>query len=121
MSFTVAPFVILYFYDTILVWGRLYFYGVVIVAASFAFFASPAKGILIQNLKKRGKPPRAASPDAVRLPTLGLPNDPGQEIEEAMQEITSELKARRRKGSLVEIPSAQELKTLLEAKLGKKL
>jgi lysophospholipid acyltransferase len=121
MSFTVAPFVILHFYDTILVWARVYFYGIVAVTASFAFFASPAKGVLVRNLNKRNKPSRTVSEEPAKPPTLGLPSDPGREIEEAMQEIMSEIETRRGRGSQAEMPTGRELKAVLETKLGRKI
>ncbi|KAN0073425.1 MBOAT, membrane-bound O-acyltransferase family domain containing protein [Elaphomyces granulatus] len=97
LSFSVVPFIVLYFSDSILVWARLYFYGLVAVMSSIAFFASPAKGYLIRELKKRNKPEvsRAISHESVGQPALGLPNDPAREIDEAVQEIASGISARK--------------------------
>jgi len=97
LSFTVIPFIILYFSDAILVWTRLYFYGLVCVVASIAFFASPAKGYLIRDLKKRNKSvvSRAISHDSAGQPALGLPSDPAREIGEAVKDIASEISARK--------------------------
>lgn len=97
LSFSVVPFIVLYFSDSILVWARLYFYGLVAVMASIAFFASPAKGYLIRELKKRNKPEvsRAISHESVGEPALGLPNDPAREIDEAVREIASGISARK--------------------------
>jgi lysophospholipid acyltransferase len=97
LSFTVIPFIILYFSDAILVWTRLYFYGLVCVVASIAFFASPAKGYLIRDLKKRNKSvvSRAISHDSAGQPALGLPSDPARVIGEAVQDIASEISARK--------------------------
>ena len=45
--FTTAPFVLLTLPSSLLVWARVYFYSIIGVAASMAFFASPAKPWLI--------------------------------------------------------------------------
>lgn len=121
--FTTAPFVILGFSDSIKIWSRVYFYCIIGVAASMGFFASPAKQYLIQQINKRSSPRmhRSASQETVGQPTLGLPNDPGRDIEEALQEIRTEVETRRRRGSRVSMPSGQELKAAVEDKLGRKL
>ncbi|EEH16836.1 hypothetical protein PABG_06923 [Paracoccidioides brasiliensis Pb03] len=124
LSFIVAPFVILHFKDSIHVWSSVYFYGIVGIVLSQAFFSSPAKGYLVKQLKARGGPatkPAYASRDNNESPVLGLPSNPGQDIDDAMKEIKLEIEARRRKGSVVTMPSGQELKALLEEKLGRKL
>lgn len=93
LSFTVIPFLILYFNDTIHVWAHVYFYGIVAVAAAVIFFASPAKGFLIRQLKKRNQPsptpPQKANQEsaAQKQPMLGLPGDPEKEVEDAVREI----------------------------------
>jgi lysophospholipid acyltransferase len=122
MSFTVAPFIILYFGPTIAIWSRVYFYGIVAVGGAMAFFASPAKTYLISRLKKRnGRPQlsRVASHDS--HPVLGLPSDPEGEFDQAVREITAEIEARRRRGSKATMPRGQELIAAVEDKLGKKL
>lgn len=121
--FTTAPFVILGFSDSIKIWSRLYFYCIIGVAASIGFFASPAKQYLIQQINKRNSPMmhRSASQETMGQPTLGLPNDPERDIEEALQEIRTEVETRRRRGSRVSMPSGQELKAAVEDKLGRKL
>ena|SRR6266536_6037611 len=121
--FTTAPFVILSLKASLIVWARVYFYVVIGVAASMAFFASPAKPWLVKSLNKRNRPciARTASQETLRQPTLGLPNDPGRDIDEALQEIKQEVEIRRRKGSKVTMPSGPELKAAVEERLGKKL
>ena len=122
-SFTVAPFIILGFSDSIILWSRLYLYCIGGVAATRGFFASPAKQYLIEQINKRNHPRvhRTASQETVGQPTLGLPSDPGRDIDEALQEIRLEVENRRRRGSRVSMPTGQELKAAVEEKLGRKL
>lgn len=121
--FTTAPFVILSFSDCIKLWSRLYFYCIIGVAASMAFFASPAKQYLIQQINKQNHPRlhRTASQETLGPPDLGLPSDPGRDIDEALHEIKVEVETRRRRGSKVTMPTGQELKAAVEDKLGRKL
>ncbi|KAI9371692.1 MBOAT, membrane-bound O-acyltransferase family-domain-containing protein [Aspergillus egyptiacus] len=123
MTFVVMPFIFLEFSTSINVWQSVYYYGIVAVAASLAFFASPAKGILIKKLKARSRPNvvRSTSTDSVHEPTLGVPNDAIREFDEAVQEIKSEIESRRRRGSVVNMPSGEELKAAVEGKIGRKL
>ncbi|RAK94876.1 lysophospholipid acyltransferase [Aspergillus ibericus CBS 121593] len=123
MSFTVMPFIFLSFSTSIGVWRNVYFYGIVGNILSLAFFASPAKGILIQKLKSRNRPhvTRSTSSDALQQPTLGLPSDAVQAFDEAVQEIRSEIESRRRRGSAVTMPTGEELKAVVESKIGRKL
>ncbi|OJJ43746.1 hypothetical protein ASPZODRAFT_169051 [Penicilliopsis zonata CBS 506.65] len=123
MSFVVIPFIILGFGDSIKVWSRVYFYGAVLLATSLAFFASPGKALLVKKLKARNRPyvTRTVSQEAVRPPTLGLSSDLGRDIEEAVQEIKTEIETRRRRGSVVTMPTGDELRRVIESKLGRKL
>ncbi|PWY71542.1 MBOAT family protein [Aspergillus sclerotioniger CBS 115572] len=123
MSFTVMPFIFLSFSTSIGVWRSVYFYGIVGNILSLAFFASPAKGILIQKLKSRNRPhvTRSTSSDALQQPTLGLPSDAVQAFDEAVQEIRGEIESRRRRGSAVTMPTGEELKAVVENKIGRKL
>lgn len=88
-----------------------------------AFFSTPAKPWLIQQINKRNHPiiQRTASQETIDHPTLGMPNDPGRDIDEAVQEIKQEVELRRRRGSKVTMPSGQELKSAIEGKIGRKL
>lgn len=118
MSFTVAPFIILSFNDTLKAWSRVYFYGFVAVVFSMAVFATPVKGYLIKTLKKRNRPPpmpRSASTDP---PMLGLPGDPEKDVGGAVKEIMEEFEEMRKNG--VSIPSGPELRALIEQNAGKK-
>jgi len=121
--FTTAPFVILGFSDSLKVWSRVYFYTVIGVAASLAFFSSPAKPYLINQLAKRNHPHlrKTISQETQHPPLLGLPNDPGREIDEAVEEIQREVDIRRRRGSKVTMPSGEGLKRAIEQKLGKEV
>lgn len=120
-SFTVAPFVLLDLGDCLAVWGAVYFYAVVWIAASLAFFASPGKGYLIKQLKKRGdgRPPpkRMESSDK---PILGMPSDPEKAVREAVDEIREEVELRRRNGFKVQMPDGQELRDMVNLRLEKK-
>ncbi|EEQ90171.1 hypothetical protein RJZ56_003066 [Blastomyces dermatitidis] len=124
LSFIVAPFVILHFKQSIHVWSSVYYYGIVGIAASQAFFSSPAKGYLVKRLKARGGPvsrPPAGVREPREQPVLGLPPNPGQDIEDAVNEVKREIELRKRRGSVVTMPSGQELKAAVEEKLGRKL
>ena len=107
------------------VWSRVYYYGIVAVASTLVVFSSPSpvKGYLVSNLKRRNRPHvmRTVSQETVRPPTLGLPNDPERDFDEAVQEIKTEIESRRRRGSAVTMPSGEELKVAIEQKIGRKL
>ncbi len=121
--FAVTPFVVLRFRDSITLWSRVYFYCIIGVVASMGFFASPAKQYLIRRINKRNHPRvhRTASQETLGQPTLGLPSDPGRDIDEALKEIRAEVETRKRRGSRVSMPTGQELKAAVEDKLGRKL
>ncbi|OJD11110.1 hypothetical protein AJ78_08052 [Emergomyces pasteurianus Ep9510] len=126
LSFIAAPFVILHFKRSIHVWSSVYYYGIVGIIASQAFFSSPAKGYLAKRLKARGGPapssrPAAGAREPSEQPVLGLPPNPGQDIEDAVNEIKREIDLRKRRGSVATMPSGQELKAAVEQKLGRKL
>lgn len=123
-SFVAAPFLILSFSGSLLAWSRVYFYAVIGTAVSMAFFASPAKKVLRKKLEERaaragavsgpatsgsssasdaGKEPAARAVEIKRtgstesmanLPVLGMSQDPERELDEAIDEIKSELEAR---------------------------
>ena len=121
--FTTAPFVLLTLPSSLLVWSRVYFYTIVGVAVSMAFFASPAKPWLNERLSKRNHPTphRSSSQSSINQPMLGLPSDPGQDIDEAVREIRAEVEIRRRRGLSGSMPAGKDLKVAVENKLGKKL
>ncbi|KAJ6109816.1 hypothetical protein N7486_002051 [Penicillium sp. IBT 16267x] len=129
MGFTVMPFILLSFSDSMTLWSRVYFYGIVWTMTSLLAFASfsPVRTTLISKLKRRNRPHvmRTVSQESVRPPTLGLPNDPERDFDEAVQEIKMEIEreieSRRRRGSVVTMPSGEELKIAVEQKIGRKL
>ncbi|KAI0883473.1 MBOAT family protein [Annulohypoxylon maeteangense] len=107
-SFVVAPFVILRLDQSLLAWRHVYFYAILTTGASMAVFASPAKKHLRAVLEKRTKDAgakmvRSASTDSVtgrgREPVLGVSEDPGRDIDEAIQEFRIEVE-RARTGTL---------------------
>ncbi|KAF2865045.1 MBOAT family protein-like protein [Massariosphaeria phaeospora] len=130
-GFTVAPFVLLTFSDTMKVWARVYFFTLVGVAASFAFFSRSlpfrqqliqrqtaradassadasgiekvAKEALEQDQDRRQTLFRTESDGDVRsAPTLGVAEDPEAEIAEIVAEVKMEIEERKRRGSLME-------------------
>ncbi|PVH98256.1 MBOAT-domain-containing protein [Periconia macrospinosa] len=130
-SFTTAPFVILFFRDTMRVWSRVYFYTIIIVAASFVLFSRsfPFRKQLIKLQSARLPAPtaydsiekvakeevakdkqrkellRTESTDgtgARRAPALGIADDPEAEIDEIVAEVKREYEERKRRGSLVQ-------------------
>ena len=52
---------------------------------------------------------------------MGLPSDPGKDIDEAVREIREEVEIRKRRGTSVSMPTGQDMKAAVEEKLGKKL
>ncbi|TVY91481.1 Lysophospholipid acyltransferase, partial [Lachnellula willkommii] len=101
-SFATAPFVLLTLPASFLVWARVYFYGAIGTALATAFFASPAKAVLIKKLNERAGTPtlkRSASPDSIsnREPVLGLPAEPQEDLGELLSEVRAEIEARQRK------------------------
>jgi len=121
--FTTAPFVLLTLRDSLLVWSCVYFYTVFGAAAVMAFFASPAKPWLNQRLQKRNqREMEKESEGEVRGQLMmGLPSDPGEDVQEAVREIRLEVEMRRRRGSAVGMPRGDEMKAAVEDRLGKKL
>lgn len=59
--------------------------------------------------------------DQPSLPTHGMPEDLAQDVEDAVDEIRGEIESRRRRGSVVTMPSGAELVAALEERVGKKL
>ena len=124
-SFVTAPFVLLTFQDSIKVWARVYFYVPIGVALSIAIFSPqlPFKRMIVKRLESRNQRPhplsRSHSHDSLNAPTLlGLPHDPAGAIDEAIEEVRQEVDARRRRGSKVAMPTGNELKKMVESKVG---
>ncbi|KAI9721336.1 MAG: lysophospholipid acyltransferase [Chrysothrix sp. TS-e1954] len=137
-SFTVAPFILLSFSSTITIWARVYFYCVIGVAASLAFLASPGKPWLRKQLAARNKPKstvaidgepktqhtanasasgsplqRSESHEYFKGATLGMPDDPGQDLDEIMESLKEEVRLRRDRGQSI----GQGLTEAVQAKL----
>lgn len=124
-SFVTAPFVLLTLHDSIMVWARVYFYVPVGVAISIAFFSPylPFKKMIVKKLEARNQRPhplsRTHSHETLNPPTLlGLPHDPAASIDEAIAEVRQEVEARRRRGSKVAMPTGEELRKMVESKVG---
>jgi lysophospholipid acyltransferase len=129
-SFTVAPFILLDFSDTVKVWSRVYFYVLIGVGASFALFSRslPFRKQLTQRQAARVAPVAAAELDASSVekvareemnkisrvnseastassrkpPTLGISDDPEAEIAEIIAGVNKEIAERRRRGSVLQ-------------------
>lgn len=106
-SYTVAPFVLLTFTNSTLVWARVYFYCIVGVTACSLFLASPGKQWLQSKVQKKNSRPTLVRSDSQDgHPTLGLPNDPGQEWDNMVDEIRQEIEIRKQRGQ----PISESLK-----------
>lgn len=88
-----------------------------------AFFASPAKPWLKKRLQERNQRTmeRGTDREVRGHPLMGLPSDPGKDVQEAIEEIKHEVETRRRQGSAVRMPNGEEMRAAVEKKLGKKL
>lgn len=97
-SFTVAPFILLTFSDSFAAWSRVYFYCIIGATASLGFFASPAQGWLKGRLDRRNTPylRKTISQESVRGPTMGLPEDPSQDLDEIIEEVKREIETRKK-------------------------
>jgi lysophospholipid acyltransferase len=97
-SFTTTPFILLSIHDSLLAWARVYFYCIVGVAACSVFLITPGKPWLQKQIRARSVRPsirRMDSPESVPQPNLGIPNEPGREFDEMVDEIIEEVKKRR--------------------------
>lgn len=68
--------------------------------------ASPGKKWIQNKVKQHSRPVLTRADSHDEHPTLGLPNDPGKEWDDMVDEIVAEIDARRRKGQ----PISEELK-----------
>ncbi|PNS15521.1 Lysophospholipid acyltransferase [Sphaceloma murrayae] len=119
-AFCVAPFILLEIGDSLVVWARVYFYAVIGTLFCSLFLLSPGKAYLAKEVKKRqatAAKPEMHRQDSNRLPTyLGLPNDPGQEWDEMVDEIAGEIERRRKDGK----DPVAEIKAVLRERFGEK-
>ncbi|KAH7390529.1 MBOAT family protein-like protein [Pyrenochaeta sp. MPI-SDFR-AT-0127] len=131
-AYTVVPFVLLGFSDTLKVWARVYFFAFIGIGASFALFSKslPFRKQLLQRQAAR-VPPATAIPgdesliektareelnkermsrvnshDSMasqkKVPILGIADDPEAEIDEIVREVKAEIEERRRRGSVMQ-------------------
>ncbi|KAJ5545390.1 Membrane bound O-acyl transferase MBOAT [Penicillium sp. DV-2018c] len=125
LNFAVVPFILLNFQDSLTVWSRIYFYGIINCAVPLLAFASfsPLRAYLVAQLKRRSRPHmgRTASAESVHPPDLGLPNDPERDFDEVVAEIRAEIESRARRGSTAKMPTGDDLKAAVEQKIGRKL
>ncbi|KAI7087646.1 MBOAT family protein-like protein [Hortaea werneckii] len=119
-SFTTAPFILLSVHDSLAVWARNYFFCPIGVALCSLFLASPGKAWLTKKVKARqNKRPtdsmkRSESMESLEGATLGVPNEPGREFDEMVDEVMEEVKKRRgSKGG----PEGPELRKQVEQAL----
>jgi lysophospholipid acyltransferase len=101
-SFVVGPFVTLTLPASLLVWSRVYFYAIIGTALATGFFASPGRGYLIKQLKKRSgetgaKMTRTKSQESItgNQPVLGLPPNPDRDFREMLNEVQAEIDSLR--------------------------
>ena len=110
-SFCVAPFVMLSWSASLTSWRIVHYYCIVGVALLMAFFASPGKAILKQQINAHTKNARAPmrrlestndihtgdglqrvmGEDLGKGQIMGLPDDPERDFEEIMTEIRQEI------------------------------
>ncbi len=122
-SFTTAPFILLTFNSSILVWRRVYFYCIIGVTLSSLFLLTSGKTYLQKKVKARTtvvKPEikRTGSHEGMEGATLGVPDEPGREFDEMVDEITEEV--RKRKGSAIG-PDGMALRRMVEETLNRNL
>lgn len=107
-----------------------------------AVFASPVKPYLIKKLRERNELAHEKSAAIIAKnivegkkntytvetdafgenhPVMGLPGDPGADVEEAVKEIREEFEAIRGRGGIIEEPTVDDMKLAVEYKLGKKI
>lgn len=117
-SFVVAPFIFLTLPESVKVWARVYFFGVLGVGTCYAFLLSPFKATLAKKVKSRSKPglERTASSGSIAggdmQSTLGLPHNPEFEISQITKAVREEVEARKRRGSTV-----PDVRTILQQKV----
>lgn len=104
MAFAVSPFLLLSFSASNLAWSRVYYFPVVGIVLSQAFFAAPpTKRFLKKRLASRNPQQRPGSAQMARTlsqdslsgvgrePVLGVAQDPERDLDEAMQEFKHDL------------------------------
>src|ERR1700753_1954261 len=118
-TFVMTPFLLLEVSKAWEVWRRLYFYDIFGVDVCMAFFASPAKGILVQRLKARMERPelaRAKSDSGNDQVMFGVPVDAEAELQEIVAEVRAEIEKRSKEG--MPLPDVRALVRETLAQLG---
>lgn len=143
-SFTVAPFILLGFSDTLKVWSRVYFYTLIGVAGSYGLFSRSLP--FRQQLQQR-QPSRAASKPTVdadmsniesiakeeikkdsltrtntststassrKDPMLGIADDPEAELDAIVAQVKRDIAERKRRGSTLQ---GFDVKTAIQQKI----
>ncbi|KAJ4991662.1 MBOAT family protein [Stagonosporopsis vannaccii] len=143
-SFTVAPFILLGFSDTVKVWSRVYFYTLIGVAGSYGLFSRslPVRKLLQQRQSGRQAPKSAVDVDvsnieqiakeeikkdtltrtntttstasSKRAPTLGIADDPEAELDAIVAQVKHEIAERKRRGSTLQ---GFDVKTAIQQKI----
>lgn len=131
-SFTVAPFILLGFSDTLMVWARVYFYTLIGVAGCFGLFSrslpfrrqlqqrqslrtapTPAVDLDVSNIEQIAKEEikkdnltrtnsMASTTSSRRAPTLGIADDPEAELDAIVAQVKREIADRKRRGSALQ-------------------
>ncbi len=88
------------------------------------FFASPAKAWLVHRANERRKAvplKREVSQEGLaREPVMGLPNDPGEDLDEVLREVTGEVERTSGNGGRgTGSDMGQEVKDILRERTGK--
>ncbi|KAI9147914.1 Lysophospholipid acyltransferase [Paramyrothecium foliicola] len=103
-SFTTIPFLVLSLGGSLWAWSQVYNYALIWTIGALGFFASPGKAMVKKQLEKRtGKASarlvRSVSTESItgKEPILGISKDPERDINEAIEEIRSEIEARESK------------------------
>lgn len=124
LTFAILPFIYLTFPASLSVWASVYYYGIVGTLSSLVIFAVPgvkpylSRSLAAKNGQNPVRNPKAGSTsgaggnvksdddtntkgeesDRDHNQTLGLPNDPGKELDEAVKELRADIdEVRRRK------------------------
>jgi lysophospholipid acyltransferase len=130
-SFTVAPFILLGFSDTVKIWARVYFYTLIGVAGCFGLFsrslpfrkqlqqrqslrtAPAATDLDVSNIEQIAKEEikkdnltrtnsMASTVSSRRAPTLGIADDPEAELDAIVAQVKREIADRKRRGSALQ-------------------
>jgi len=143
-SFTVAPFILLGFSDTVKVWSRVYFYTLIGVAGSYAIFsrslpirkqlqqrqtartaATSALDLDVSNIEtiakeefKKDNLSRTSTSSSTasgrKAPMLGIADDPEAELDGVVAQVKRDIAERKRRGSTFQ---GFDVKTAIQQKI----